>query len=249
MKAFRERHHVLFGMSLVMGVVGILWGLQAAMAGGTLDKSALRSELEVDSAFGDSLALQGGQGNPEIGHWQRSITAVTPDFTSLSQLGENGDGTAFAAVFTMLGPTQILGTVFPSYPNYEISVDLLPGQSGQSTGSGTGHFMIEDAFAFDFVTGMPFGPYDVMVDIAVDDATVNNASVNNGINTVFDPLTGEASIVRTHSVGIQTSGDFAGSLSISIDFGDGNGFVPVVDTTGGMGIVGLSNIHSREVIH
>ncbi|RJP38953.1 MAG: hypothetical protein C4547_03910, partial [Phycisphaerales bacterium] len=69
-----------------------------------------------------------------------AIIALSPDFGTFVQISENGDGTAVTAVFTPISDCEFLGVVVFDSTDYEISVDLKPGQGGKGTGSGTGHF-------------------------------------------------------------------------------------------------------------
>jgi hypothetical protein len=180
----------------------------------------------------------------------RVRSVIAQDFVTgaFAQLEETGDGTARAFVGTFLSPTVFLGIAFAEPSAYSISTIVQPGQSGQGSGSGTGHFELEGVFAFDFITFMPVGPLDVSVDIAVADPTPSvGANTSQGVTAQFNPSTGETSIVRQHIIGNQAYGDTAGSLSILVD--DGGGFVPVIDATGVWGLAGINRIHLVEQIH
>ena len=193
-------------------------------------------------AFGPAESAPNAAGDPpaQIG----AVTAVDYLSQASASLQENADGTTSATVGVFLSPTVFLGIAFIEPADYAIATDLQPGQSGQGSGSGTAHFDLEGVFAFDFITGMPVGPLDVSVDLAVADPTTVSGSVSQGITAQFDPLTGETSIVRQHLTGNQAFGDTAGSVSISVD--DGGGFITVIDTTAVFGMVGLSTVHVVE---
>jgi hypothetical protein len=141
-----------------------------------------------------------------------------------------------------------LGVLVFENPAYAISTDIRPGQSGKGTGSGTGHFELEGAFAFDFATGMLVGPFDVSVDIAVADTTSLSGYNRNGVFTNMNPVTGETSIVRETVIGNQAVGDVAGSLSIFVDDGSGMPGL-VVDSSGAFGQVTANHVHVVQQIH
>jgi hypothetical protein len=168
--------------------------------------------------------------------------------SSLAILDELGDGTAEAVVFAMLSPTVSLGVAGWPTSDYEISSYVRPGQSGKVDGYGTAHFVLEGVFAFDLISGMPVGPYDITVDLAMEDATTISASSSQGVIAQFDPLTGETSIVREHRIGNQAYGDTAGSASIYADDGSGTPGL-VVDNSGVFGLVGAFTILDVEQIH
>jgi hypothetical protein len=198
-------------------------------------------------AFGPAGMPSGAAGGPPT--QVSTVTAV--DFFSGSQasLEETANGAALAAVGAYLSPTMFLGVAFAEPADYAISTDFGPGQSGQGSAAGTAHFDLEGVFAFDFKDGMFAGPFDVSVDIAVADPTTVSASVSQGVTVQFDPLTGQTSVVRQHLTGNQALGDTAGSLSISVDFMDGNGFVPLSEATGVWGMVGLNTVHLVQQLH
>jgi hypothetical protein len=178
----------------------------------------------------------------------RAITVFDFATGSLGDIFENGDGTAVTFVGVSVAPTQFLGVVIFDNPAYTISTDLQPGQSGEGTGSGTGHFEVEDAFAFDFATGMLVGPFDVSVDLAVAGTTSLSGYNRNGVFTNMDPFTGETSIVRETVIGNQAIGDTAGSLSIFVDDDSGMPGL-VVDSSGGFGQVTANRVHIVQQIH
>ncbi|RJP32953.1 MAG: hypothetical protein C4547_12960 [Phycisphaerales bacterium] len=135
-----------------------------------------------------------------------------------------------------------MGVVVFDSTDYEISVDLKPGQGGKGTGSGTGHFTLEGAIIFNFCTGEFSGPFEVTVDLAVTNAANVGASTSQGVNVQTNPLTGETRIVRQHVIGQQAEGGAAGSLSILLD-GE-----LVADVTGGLGLVQANRVHSVQQI-
>lgn len=220
MKSFWKRRSCLFAVALAAGGGGAVLELQA-------------------SSFG---ALSGP---PVV---SRAIQAFDFISGSLGWITENGDGTASTNVGAYIGPTTFLGVVIFDNPDYTISTDIQPGQPGQGTGSGSGHFTMEDVYAFDFVFGQFVGPYDVTVDIAVADTTNLAGYSNNGVTAQMNPFTGETSIVRQTVIGNQAWGDTAGSLSIFVDDGSGAPGL-VADSTGVYGLVQANTVHTVEQIH
>lgn len=222
MQSFGKRQRGLFALVLAAGASGALMGMGSA---GPAPQAAGSTTTGISSL-------------------------LAQDFFSgaFAQLQETGDGTGLAYVFTYLSPTVFMGLAFYETPDYTISADVRPGQSGQGSGSGTGHFELEDVFAFDLMTGMPVGPYDVSVDLAVAEPTTVAALVSQGVTAQFNPLTGETSIVREHRVGNQAYGDTAGSLSIFVDDGSGAPGL-VADYTGIFGLAEVDMIHDVEQIH
>lgn len=226
MQSLWKRQSCLLAVVLAAGGGGALLEVQGAPASGASGASAV-------------------SGPPTVSH---AITAVDYVTGALGDIFENGDGTAFTVVGVSIAPTQFLGVLIFDNPAYTISTAIQPGQSGQGTGSGTGHFELEDAFAFDFVTGMFVGPFHVTVDVGVAGTTGLSGYNRNGVFTNMNPVTGETSIVRETVIGNQAIGDAAGSLSIFVD--DGNGLPGlVVDSSGGFGQVTANHVHIVQQIH
>lgn len=166
-----------------------------------------------------------------------------------AQIFENADGTALTAVTAFLSPTVVLGFAHFANPDYTIWVQ--PGDSGQ--GAGTGHFELEGVFAINLMNpGMPVGPLDVSVDVAVAGATNGEAFLRKGISSQSNPATGEISIVRELVMGSQYStgsppGDPDAPVSVSISVDDGSE-VQVIEATGGFGMVQSNFVHDVEQI-
>jgi hypothetical protein len=217
-----------------------LWKRQSCLLAVVLAAGGGGALLEVQGAGASAVS-----GPPVV---SRAITAVDPVLGALGDIFENGDGTAFTVVGVFIAPTQFLGVLIFDNPAYTISTAIQPGQSGQGTGSGTGHFTLADAFAVDFMTGMLVGPFDVTVDLAVAGTTSLSGYNRNGVFTSMDPFTGETSIVRETVIGNQAVGDTAGSLSIFVD--DGSGLPGlVVESAGGFGQVTANHVHIVQQIH
>lgn len=195
----------------------------------------------VAAGLGVSMQLHAAQGNPPATAVLRNMLAATPDWSAIGQLGENGDGTAFTFVFTPVGPDEILGTLTLFNSDYSIATHFPKGQSGNGTGSGVGHFTCE-GMVMNTVTWEMTGPFPVSVDMAVTSPTTLSASMFQGVTTETNPLTGELSIVRKHTIGSQADGQTAGALTIRID-----GTV-VADSTGGLGMTSIENVLSLQRI-
>jgi hypothetical protein len=218
-----------------------LWKRQSCLLAVVLAAGGSGAILGLQPALGASAA----SGPPVV---SRSITAYDFMVGGLGDIVENGDGTAFTAVFANVAPTQVVGVLIFENPAYAISTDIQPGQSGQGGGAGTGHFEMEGVFAFDFANGMLVGPFDVSVDLAVADTTSLSGYNRNGVFTNLDPVTGETSIVRETVIGNQAVGDAAGSLSIFVDDGSGMPGL-VVDSSGVFGQVTANRVHIVQQIH
>ena len=196
----------------------------------------------VAAGLGVSAELHAAMSGPSSKTVARGVTAVSPDWSSIGQVSENGDGTAFTAVFTPVGPNEMLGTLVFDNTSYSVATSFPQGQSGNGTGSGVGHFTC-DGMILNTLTWETTGPFPVSVDVSALNTTTLSASMSQGVKTETNPLTGEISVVRKHTIGSQAEGDAAGSLTINI-----NGAV-VTDTTGGWGMASIETVHNIERIH
>ena len=82
----------------------------------------------------------------------KEIDFNTADFNTFGILSENGDGTAFVLLNSLLDDGTIAAAFSFAATPYSISNNLQPGQSGHGIFSGSGHFT-GDGVIFDPVAG------------------------------------------------------------------------------------------------
>ena len=164
------------------------------------------------------------------------LAAVAVIGNNYAEVDDNGNGTALAVVQAPLADGFFLSGFEPNISNFSIAVDVRPGQSGGGTGSGTASATF-NAFTID-PTGTVFTPALAHVDLVVANATNVAASVNQGVRTEHNPLTGETVVNRVHQIGNQAYGDTVGTSNISVD---GNA-LPA--ETGVFGVAASFSVHS-----
>jgi hypothetical protein len=142
-------------------------------------------------------------------------SAVYASGNGIGDIEDNGDGTGFTAAIATLPDGSMLNGFDFANPDYSVSATVHPGQSGKGTGSGTASATINgNIISPDWST---FTPTILQVDVAVGGTTDVSAYLQQGITVSINPLTGESSVNRVHSVGNQATGDTAGAFSISVD--------------------------------
>jgi len=159
------------------------------------------------------------------------------DFIAIS---ENGDGTAFVFVGVALADGNFVNAFNFAVPAYSISNNVQPGQSGHGNFSGAGQVTL-DGDIIDPNTG-DATPAVISVTMTVTGADNAAAFMRQGVFPIQDPVTGEAHVLREHTVGNQAFGLTAGSISISVD---GN---VAKQATGNYGDVGTFRQHTIERI-
>ena len=145
----------------------------------------------------------------------KEIDFNTADFNTFAFMSENGDGTAFVLLNSLLDDGTIAAAFSFAATPYSISNNLQPGQSGNGIFSGSGHFSMAGVI-FDPVTQMET-PAVISVTFTVTNADNVSAYLQQSVSPLTNPVTGENMIVRQHSIGNQAYGFTAGSISISAD--------------------------------
>ena len=145
----------------------------------------------------------------------KEIDFNTADFNTFAFMSENGDGTAFVLLNSLLDDGTIAAAFSFAATPYSISNNLQPGQSGNGIFSGSGHFSMAGVI-FDPVTQMET-PAVISVTFTVTNADNVSAYLQHSVSPLTNPVTGENMIVRQHSIGNQAYGFTAGSISISAD--------------------------------
>ena len=143
----------------------------------------------------------------------KEIDFNTADFNTFAFMSENGDGTAFVLLNSLLDDGTIAAAFSFAATPYSISNNLQPGQSGNGIFSGSGHFTM-DGVIVDPDTGAET-PTVISVTFTVTNADNVSAYMQQSVSPLINPVTGESMIVRQHSIGNQAYGFTAGSISIS----------------------------------